>query len=299
MLSYSVSGRHESNHGTTKHTSHRSDDTSTRAVISVSQTHTKETFWSVSHPSTQTPPLLGLQHQLQHMCWLCPFKVLLEMLQCVSVHVCMQMTYFLWCVFLQKCNTATTGVLWSMEIITMSVFAWQPKTSYYNRFIKSPLGTDILIWLFQAFDWGTGGRKAVALWWLSHFVCHFVKEREKKRASWIKVVLLQQTWAAQLAVRDISTWINGHNSNPKIYVTYYIIYNILVNIFIIEFNERKRLKLCMSPSAGHFTVLTFHISWSTVQILHIIVYIYHLCVRYTEKKWYRITLQSFSLRNCL
>ncbi len=184
----------------------------------------------------------------------------------------------------KKCNTATTGVLWSMEIITMSVFAWQPKTSYYNRFIKSPLGTDILIWLFQAFDWGTGGRKAVTLWWFSHFVCHFVKEREK-RASWIKVVLLQQTWAAQLAVRDISTWINGHNSNPKIYVTYYIIYNILVNIFIIEFNERKRLKLCMSPSAGHFTVLTFHISWSTVQILHIIVYIYHLCVIHWKLLW--------------
>lgn len=44
-LSYSVSERHESNRGTTEHISHRSDDdTSTRAVISVSKTHTKETF---------------------------------------------------------------------------------------------------------------------------------------------------------------------------------------------------------------------------------------------------------------
>lgn len=103
VLSISVSGRHEWNCGTTEHISHRSDDTSTRVVISVSKTHTKETFWSASHPSTQTPSLLGLKH----MCWLCPFKVLLEMLQCVSVYVCMEMTYFLWCVFLrnmQHCN---------------------------------------------------------------------------------------------------------------------------------------------------------------------------------------------------
>lgn len=59
----------------------------------------------------------------------------------VSVHVYMEMTYFLWCVFLQKmqhCNHRCPMVYGNHY----RVFAWQTKTLYYNGLIKSPLGTD-------------------------------------------------------------------------------------------------------------------------------------------------------------
>ncbi len=83
-------------------------------------------------------------------------------------------------------------------------------------------GLIILIWLFQVWDWGTEGlgegRQSLCddsailsatLW--------------RRNNNWIKVALLKQTWAAQLAVRGISTWINCHNYNSKIYVTLYYI----------------------------------------------------------------------------